>query len=141
MPFQPQISYPNQMPYYNSQWAAPQQSMNNMSPQYNIIQVNGENGAKAFQMGPNSRVLLLDETAPLVWFVQTDGAGYKTVTPYSITPYTPTQPIDLHTLEERISILEEKINAQPHIGTNKQSRKQQPSAANDGQNPISQATT
>ena len=91
-------------------------------PQYNIVQVNGKNGAEAFQMAPNSKALLLDETAPLVWFVQTDGAGYKTCTPYSITPYKPEQPEDaLKSLEQRITNLEERLNAQSNSGTNKQS--------------------
>ena len=92
-------------------------------PHYNIIQVNGQKGAETLQMAPNSKVLLLDETDPLIWFVQTDGAGYKTVTPYSITPYQPAPPVDLNSLEQRLSILEEKINAKSYSGTNKQ-RKQ-----------------
>jgi len=92
-------------------------------PRYNIIQVNGQKGAETLQMAPNSKVLLLDETDPLIWFVQTDGAGYKTVTPYSITPYQPAPPVDLNSLEQRLAILEEKINAKSYNGTNKQ-RKQ-----------------
>lgn len=92
-------------------------------PHYNIIQVNGQKGAETLQMAPNSKVLLLDETDPLIWFVQTDGAGYKTVTPYSITPYQPAPPVDLNSIEQRLSILEEKINAKSYNGTNKQ-RKQ-----------------
>lgn len=89
----------NPMPYWNT------------LPQYNIIQVNGENGANAFQMGPNSKVLLLDETAPIVWFVQTDGAGYKTVTPYDIAPHQLTPPVNLNDLESRIAKLEERLDA------------------------------
>ena len=50
--------------------------------QTKIVHVNGENGARTFQMLPNSDVLLLDDTAPIVWLAQTDGAGYKTITPY-----------------------------------------------------------
>lgn len=92
-------------------------------PRYNIIQVNGQKGAETLQMAPNSKVLLLDETDPLIWFVQTDGAGYKTVTPYSITPYQPAPPVDLNSIEQRLSALEEKINAKSYNGTNKQ-RKQ-----------------
>lgn len=95
----------------------------NNFPRYNIIQVRGQNGAEALQMAPNSKVLLLDETDPLIWFVQTDGAGYKTVTPYSITPYQPAPPVDLNSIEQRLTILEEKINAKSYNGTNKQ-RKQ-----------------
>ena len=75
-----------------------------------IIHVNGENGARALQMAPNSNALLLDDTAPLVWLVQTDGAGYKTVTPYSITPYKPEPAPDFKSLEERIAKLEEMLH-------------------------------
>lgn len=76
---------------------------------YDIIRVNGENGARAFQMAPNSQAILLDETAPLVWLVQTDGAGYKTATPYKIEPYTPEAPQSVQSLEARIKRLEEAI--------------------------------
>lgn len=103
-------------PYFN------RMNVNNL-PHYNIIQVRGQNGADAFQMAPNSKVLLLDETDPLIWFVQTDGAGYKTVTPYSITPYQPAPPIDINALEARIANLEEKINAKSNSGANKQQKR------------------
>lgn len=95
----------------------------NMAPKYNIIQVHGQNGAEALQMAPNSKVLLLDENDPIVWFVQTDGAGYKTVTPYSIKPYQPAPQVNFQTLEARIAALEEKINAKPNSGTNKQQKR------------------
>lgn len=94
-------------------------SVNNF-PHYDIIKVKGQNGADAFQMAPNSKVLLLDENDPLVWFVQTDGAGYKTVIPYTITPFQPAPPVDLNSLEQRLAALEEKINAKSYNGTNKQ---------------------
>lgn len=91
-----------------------------MYPQYNqqfqqvpkkteIIRVNGENGARAFQMLPNSQALLLDDTAPIVWLAQTDGAGYKTVTPYTISPYTPEPEINVKDLDERLRKIEEMI--------------------------------
>lgn len=111
-PMQMQATMPN---YWNS----------TTLPQYSIVQVNGEGGANAFQMGPNSKTLLLDETAPIVWFVQTDGAGYKTVTPYSITPYQPAPPVDLNSLEARLTSLEEKVNAQSNIAANKSTKQQQ----------------
>ena len=95
-----------------------------MMPQYDIVKVNGENGANAFQMGPNSKILLLDESAPIVWFVQTDGAGYKTVTPYTITPYQPAPPVDINSLEARLTALEEKINAKSNFSSNNKGTKQ-----------------
>lgn len=75
-----------------------------------ITRVNGEGGARAYQMPPNSNALLLDETNPLVWLVQTDGAGYKTVTPYTITPYQAAPAPDLGSLEQRIARLEGMLN-------------------------------
>jgi len=94
-------------------------NVNNL-PRYDIIKVRGQNGAEAFQMAPNSKALLLDENDPLVWFVQTDGAGYKTATPYTISPYQPAPPVDLNSIEMRLTALEEKINAKSYNGTNKQ---------------------
>lgn len=85
-----------------------------MQQSQSIIRVNGENGARAFQMAPNSSVLLLDESAPIVWLSQTDGAGYKTVTPYKIEPYKQEVAPDLRSLAERITRLEEYINGKSH---------------------------
>jgi hypothetical protein len=85
---------------------------NRQLPKYEIIRVNGANGARAFQMAENSSVLLLDESAPLVWLCQSDGAGYKTVTPYMIQPYQAQQETDIKTLEQRIKKLEDFISEQ-----------------------------
>lgn len=90
--------------YYN-----PYPAMN-YGQRQEVVHVNGKAGAEAYQMPPNSSALLLDENNPLVWLVQTDGAGYKTVSPYSITPYTPASAPDYGTLEERIKRLEERLN-------------------------------
>ena len=79
--------------------------------QTEIIHVNGENGAQAFNMMPNSQALLLDDTAPLIWLAQTDGAGYKTLTPYEIKPYEKKEP--LKSLEERIERLERLLKDEP----------------------------
>ena len=79
-----------------------------------IVRVNGEPGAHAYQMAPNSSALLLDETQPVVWLAQTDGAGYKTVTPYSIQPYRKPE----SDLEQRVKRLEEMINAKSDTGSN-----------------------
>ncbi len=80
-----------------------------------VIKVNGVNGVNAYQMAPNSSVLLLDTTAPIVWLVQTDGAGYKTSTPYDITPHESEESVQYKTLEERIAKLEETINAKSNV--------------------------
>lgn len=99
--------------YYN-----PYQQMN-FGQRQEVIRVNGQAGAEAYQLAPNSSALLLDENNPLVWLVQTDGAGYKTVSPYSITPYAPAPAPDFNTLEERIKRIEERLNNEPDITTAK----------------------
>lgn len=86
-----------------------------MPQQQEVVKVNGKNGVDAFQLGPNSSALLLDTTAAIVWLVQTDGAGYKTSTAYDITPHVPEEEAQFKTLEERISKLEEAINAKSNI--------------------------
>lgn len=100
--------------YYNP-WAGQPGNNFNLAvlPQkQQVIRVNGKNGAQAFQLAPDSSVLLLDTTAPLIWLVQTDGAGYKTSTPYSITPYKPQPAVEVtkvSELETRINRIEEEL--------------------------------
>ena len=69
-----------------------------------VVKVNGRKGAEAYQMAPNSSALLLDETAPLVWLVQTDGAGYKTCTPFDIKIHE--EKNVLQDIQERLARLE-----------------------------------
>ena len=87
-----------------------QLQMQQQQPQQEITKVNGENGARAYPMGANSSVLLLDSSGLLVWLVTTDGAGYKTVSPYDITPHKTAPTPDYSTLEQRIERLEGLIN-------------------------------
>ena len=80
-------------------------------PRQEVVKVNGENGARAFPIGANSSALLLDESGALVWLVTTDGAGYKTVSPFDIAPHQTAQPPDFNSLEERITKLEEMMQS------------------------------
>lgn len=110
---------------YNSMFPYQQMQMPQM-PQYQqplpkmeIVKVNGRNGAEAFQMGINSSVLLLDESAPIIWLKTTDGAGYPTLSPYSITPYQPEPIVDTKSLESRIARLERIYDEQSNVISNK----------------------
>ena len=79
-------------------------------PQQQVTRVNGENGAKSYQMGANSSALLLDESGTMVWLCTSDGAGYKSVTAYDIVPHQTAPAPDYGTLESRIQKLEEIVN-------------------------------
>ena len=75
-----------------------------------VVKVNGENGANAITLAPNSSMLALDMSGTILWAITTDGAGYKTVTPFDIMPHeAPKQP-DFVSLEERITALERMMN-------------------------------
>lgn len=102
----------------------PSYSMN--MPRFEVIKVNGKAGAENFRMAPNSSALLLDNTAPIVWYVQTDGAGYLTAAPFDITPHQTPKPVDMNDLSARVTKLEELIAnvQQSNTGTTKQSKKQ-----------------
>ena len=77
---------------------------------HHVVKVNGRAGAESFAMAPNSDDILLDQNEPIIWFVQTDGAGYKTVTPYDSSPHKEVKPEDtMKSLEDRITKLEEEM--------------------------------
>ena len=75
-----------------------------------VVKVNGENGARSYQIGANSSALLLDESGAIVWLVTTDGAGYKTVSPFDISPHEEAPAPNYADLESRIANLERMMN-------------------------------
>lgn len=87
----------------------------NMLPPQQVIQANGKASIDALRMAPNSSVLVMDTTAPLVWLCVSDGIGNVTATPYEITPHIEEKPEDA--FEKRLTALEQKImevlNAKP----------------------------
>ena len=103
-------SYQN--PYYNPFGFMQPQTFQQQpaGPQMQVVRVSGENGARAYQMGANSSAILLDETGTMVWLVTSDGAGYKSVSAYDITPHQATPAPDFGSLENRIQKLEEIVN-------------------------------
>ena len=89
------------------------QQMQPVQPQTQVVRVNGENGAKAYAIGANSSALLLDESGTMVWLVTSDGAGYKTVSAYDISPHQAQPSPDYSSLESRIERLEMIVNGNP----------------------------
>lgn len=96
-----------------------QQAIQPQAAQTKVVEVTGKAGAEAYTIGPDSSTLLLDNTAPIVWLVKTDGAGYKTLAAYDIKPHEEAKPVDhFKELEDRISKLEETVNAKQSNTTN-----------------------
>lgn len=100
-PYMPTTQYQSSMQQYYSQQSTPS------LPAQQILKVNGEESVRQVRMAPNSSALAMDTTAPIVWLLVSDGVGSVTSTPYDISEHKMDQ---RHSLEERILILEEKIN-------------------------------
>lgn len=99
--------YQNPYAFFGGQAVNPYPAMQPAAPQMQqVTKVNGENGANAYGMGPNSSALLLDVSGTMIWAVTTDGAGYKTVVPYDIVPHKRAEEQAYQTLENRIKRLE-----------------------------------
>ena len=94
--------------YYPNYFQQPQQ----------IIEVNGEAGANAYALAANSSVMLLDTQHPICYVVKTDGAGYKSVMAFDMTPHIPKEQAAINSIDERLRRLEEMItNGKPDIRT------------------------
>lgn len=101
------------------------------APRYEINQVKGEAGANNFRMAPNSRAILVDETAPIIWFARTDSGGYLTVEPYDIFPHKAQEQVNVNDLAERVKRLEEQYVQQ---STSKPKKQRQPATAAESTN-------
>ena len=99
-------------PYMNpyGQYPNYQQQTTPQYPQEQVKKVNGENGARAYPLGANSSAWILDESGLISWLIVSDSAGYKTITPYDVSPHQQVKQPDYSTLESRISKLEEVVN-------------------------------
>lgn len=74
-------NFQNNLQNYQSPYSSYPQINNSYMPQQtqqnqSLIRVNGENGAKAYQMGPNSVVPLFDANDDIMYIKMTDGAGF-----------------------------------------------------------------
>lgn len=99
-----------------------------------IDRVNGREGAEAYFLMPNSEVLLLDTTNPIVWLKQTDSAGYGTVTGFNVVPLQENANMsqsDYSALEQRITEIEQILDGMTYEQPeSKQQNVQQPTTAN-----------
>ena len=115
-PFINPFGYGQQMPQQYMQPGIQQQPAQQL-PQRQVDRVNGENGARAFALGPYSSAMLLDESGTIVWMVTTDGAGYKTIAPYDILPHKTESAPDFSDLESRVKKLEEMMGGRRNGNT------------------------
>ena len=109
-----QFPFPQPYSSPNAPMSNQPQPMSSFISKQGVIRVHGRNGAEAFYMRPNEEVLLLDDTQPVVWHKQTDGAGYPTLNGYNYMPMKTQESIQedkYESLEKRLTDLEGKVNA------------------------------
>ena len=71
-----------------------------------VVQVNGKASVDQLKLAPNSSLLAMDTTAPIVWLVKTDSIGAIQAVAYDITPHIEKPPVDVNALEERLIAIE-----------------------------------
>lgn len=87
----------------------PYQVQPQILPPQQVIRVRGRESVNTMRLSPNSSVLLMDETAPIVWLCVSDGLGNVSSTPYDITPHVEAPPVDMSALDARITSIETMI--------------------------------
>ena len=82
----------------------------NVLPAKQVLQANGRASINALRMSPNSSVLIMDTTAPLVWLCTSDSLGNVTPVAYDISPHKDTPTPDVSNFEQRLSAVEAGLN-------------------------------
>lgn len=79
--------------------------------QQQVVTFHGRQSAEMVRMAPNSSLLGMDDTAPIVWLCVTDSVGRLTVTPYDVSPHVEPVPVDpmMHDLQKRMDHIEKVI--------------------------------
>lgn len=96
---------------YNSIFQPQQQiQQTNTLPHQQIIQVNGKASVDTIQLAPNSSILVMDTSAPIVWMCVSDGVGKVTSTPYDIVVHEEKSPINIADVEKRLENVEKFVN-------------------------------
>lgn len=87
--------YGQPQPYSWSQpaWTGPQQTVT--QPVNGLVSVTGIEGAKAYQLPPNSSMPLFDGNNDLLYVKTTDAAGYPTIKMFKFEPVEQTEPIEV----------------------------------------------
>lgn len=81
-------------PYYNFQqplYSSQNSYQNSYQQSVNLIRVTGYDGAKAYQMPPNSTTALFDSNDDLMYIKTTDGAGFPTIRTFRFEELRPMQ--------------------------------------------------
>lgn len=98
--YNPNLNYMGQQnPYSMQNWGQTNQFTQPQNTAQQLIRVNGIEGAKAYQMPPNSTVALFDTNSALMYIKMTDGAGFPTIRVFPLVEHLATQNNEQNTAE------------------------------------------
>lgn len=101
--------YPGFNPYGMIQMPNPYQPPRPALPQQQVITVAGAESLAQIQLAPNSSMLVMDQGAPVVYLVQSDGVGKATATAYDISPHKDKTQIKQESMDARLAAVEAAI--------------------------------
>lgn len=78
-------------------------------PQQQVVTVAGAESLSQIQMAPNSSMLAMDQSAAIVYLVQTDGVGKASWTAYDIAPHKDKATVQQENLDARLTALEAAV--------------------------------
>ena len=117
--------YPNMMNAQQTYQAFQNPYAMNMTPQTptTLTRVTGIDGAKAYQMTPNSTVALFDSNEDIMYIKTTDGAGFPTIRTFAFNEVVANnsvpENVDYVTRDEFNKLKEELLNGKQSISRSK----------------------
>lgn len=117
--------YPNMMNAQQTYQAFQNPYAMNMTPQAptTLTRVTGIDGAKAYQMTPNSTVALFDNNEDIMYIKTTDGAGFPTIRTFAFNEVVANnsvpENVDYVTRDEFNKLKEELLNGKQSISRSK----------------------
>ena len=79
-------------------------------PPQQVLQVDGKASIDKIRMSPNSSLLALDRTAPIIWLCSSDGIGNVTATPFDYTKHEDEPEITMSSLQEQLDELKSSVS-------------------------------
>ena len=93
------------------------------APQMQVQYVNDKQSAEAYQMSPNSSVILMDSNLPRFYMKQTDASGISTIKAYDFKEAEEEKPVEYVTKAE-FEKFKANMKGGRHESTNDANRKQ-----------------
>jgi len=106
-PYTPMVSQTTPTWYYPP---APTTAQATGQPVNGLVSVTGIEGARAYQLPPNSKMPLFDQDADVLYLKTTDAAGYPTVKAFRFEPIETQEPSAGYVTREDFDALVERVD-------------------------------